>query len=960
VARKTASVRVALLTLVCVMDLSPCALADSPHEIDIPAGQLTVALQALAEQSGIQFVYSAEDLQGVCTRGAHGSFTMRTAVAKLLEGTDLAVTAHDSGAFLIAPAAARSAGRPPVARESHQEGIQPAVVARAEAAAAPSVERPYGETPAPDSGSAAAASADVGQIIVTAVKLPVDVMHAAISMTAINGDTLRRSRIQRLSDLQFYVPGLSISNQVQTANINIRGIGSTFSSPNIAQGVPVYRDGLLIPTSVADEPLWDVANVQVLRGPQGTLVGANSTGGAMFINTVDPMVGGGIQGYAQATGGNYHHVQLQSAVDLPIGAAFAARVGMYYDRRGSYSRNLTASGLQPAAGVPALASRLEPGDEDMAALRGALLWRPSERVSVLAKIDYFRNDTGYPAEKPIPIHSTEVNGVTTVCPVPGSYFGAEAATWSSVPAACGAAPFAPASPYDVAYAAPDTSLREQIWRGGLHGHIQLGAGGPTLRLLAGGAFNSTRTQAENTASPYFSGGSNSTTQEHTWTLEADLLSRSGAPLQWVVGGFWWANPTDFTYAPVNFSGGPFGVGTGFSAPTGGLLLDGSNSRRSHALFGDASYRLRPRWKVEMGLRETWDENSNPYEACPGGIPSTPTCYAGDANAFHFLSPNPADPWGALVFNGSGLQNLGLEKDSFLTWKLAIDYRIGASDFLYAEAATGAKSGGIRTNAIGDNFAPEKDTDYELGWKSTLLDGRADLQLDGFYTSYRHMQIRATDVSSGQGSIFNAGSARDYGVEFAGRLRASGWQVAATASYTKSSVTIGDIVNGDVCGLYVPCTAGHPVQCPPGVPNGPYDGNACFNFRNGGLYLDGRLYPWLEDVNGIQLPNSPNFQGNVSLAYDWLLPDGDLLIPRIDFSYEGRQYGQIYDTPLDDLPARKNLDFMLAYVHDRWTVEGFVANLTAAVYPIAEGDPNVNDAEIFNSPRRFGARVMRSW
>jgi hypothetical protein len=93
-------------------------------------------------------------------------------------------------------------------------------------------------------------------------------------------------------------------------------------------------------------------------------------------------------------------------------------------------------------------------------------------------------------------------------------------------------------------------------------------------------------------------------------------------------------------------------------PTGGLYLNGVNERKSYAAFGYVSYQFGDKWKVEGGVRETWARDVNNYVPCPATVISS-TCYLGDANAFHFLNPNPNDPWGPLVFNGSGFQNLGL-------------------------------------------------------------------------------------------------------------------------------------------------------------------------------------------------------------------------------------------------------------------------------------------------------------
>src|SRR5882762_7494259 len=98
---KAVTVRDALIAFAATLSLSAHALADAPKKVDVPAGDLTAALETLAKQSGVEFVYSAEQLKGIHTKGVHGEFTPEKAVIKLLEGTKLKLTTHGSGALLI-------------------------------------------------------------------------------------------------------------------------------------------------------------------------------------------------------------------------------------------------------------------------------------------------------------------------------------------------------------------------------------------------------------------------------------------------------------------------------------------------------------------------------------------------------------------------------------------------------------------------------------------------------------------------------------------------------------------------------------------------------------------------------------------------------------------------------------------------------------------------------------------
>lgn len=157
----------------------------------------------------------------------------------------------------------------------------------------------------------AAASADeateegVGEVIVTAQRRKEKLQDVAVSATAFDAGALADKAVTNLADLQNASPALSISDGGITQSINIRGIGLASNSPSVTAGVATYVDGLFQPPIVQANSFYDLASVEVLRGPQGTLVGSNSTGGAIFINTQNPQLDEGLGGYAMFGGGNY-------------------------------------------------------------------------------------------------------------------------------------------------------------------------------------------------------------------------------------------------------------------------------------------------------------------------------------------------------------------------------------------------------------------------------------------------------------------------------------------------------------------------------------------------------------------------------------------------------------------------------------------------------------------------------
>lgn len=169
------------------------------------------------------------------------------------------------------------------------------------------------------------------EIVVTAEKRSTTVMRTNIAVAALSGDDLKQHEIRDVKALQNFVPGLSVSDTGLVSQLNIRGIGLGITDPGVYSGVAIYRDNLFQGPIVANEPFYDIGSVQVLRGPQGTFVGNNSTGGALFVKTADPKLGDA-SGYASLTGGNYNRIAFEGAVNIPVSDTLAVRIAPAFSR----------------------------------------------------------------------------------------------------------------------------------------------------------------------------------------------------------------------------------------------------------------------------------------------------------------------------------------------------------------------------------------------------------------------------------------------------------------------------------------------------------------------------------------------------------------------------------------------------------------------------------------------------
>lgn len=208
------------------------------------------------------------------------------------------------------------------------------------------------------------------------------------SMTALSADDLEAKAITRLDDLAFASPGLTITDAGITQSVNIRGIGLASGDPDVTNGVGTYIDGLFQPPIVSTLDFYDIEYIQVLRGPQGTFAGANSTGGAILVDSKRPELDGDLGGFATLNVGNYGAYGLKGALHLPMTDQFAARVAVNYKQRDSFYDSVGTVDTNA-------------GSLDEKSIRLGLLWEPIDNLNFYLKYETTDKETGGYAYRPI-------------------------------------------------------------------------------------------------------------------------------------------------------------------------------------------------------------------------------------------------------------------------------------------------------------------------------------------------------------------------------------------------------------------------------------------------------------------------------------------------------------------------------------------------------------------------------
>ncbi|MGH8293880.1 MAG: TonB-dependent receptor [Steroidobacteraceae bacterium] len=425
-------------------------------------------------------------------------------------------------------------------------------------------------------------------IIVTASRRSENAMTSSISLTSLDASQLEQNGVKSLVDLQYVAPNMSIQPTGVSQQINIRGVGQQSTDANAIAGVPLYQDGLLLPQINGGFDYFDMANVTVLRGPQGTYAGASSIAGAVFMTSADPRLGQGVTGNFTFAGGNYSDFVGRGAVNMPLSDTLAARAAFYVENRKSFFRDIA---LIPGPGNADFASPGAPGALDEKEMRVSLLWKPNDNLSVLWKTQVGIRDTGGYPYIPSP-------------PVPGS------PAPSFYPSTC--YPTCTRVLTDV-----DEMDNETTWRSTLEAKYRFD-NGITIRSLSGmGSYRTLEVLDDNAnavATPDFALALEHADQaEQDMQEELDVLSPTTDRFQWLLGAF-------FIHSKL--------PSRNYVTQTGldDAYISNLAQKYSDAVFAHGAYQVTSKWKVEAGVRYTQDHAHVEGLSYGGQTPGTPTPY----------------------------------------------------------------------------------------------------------------------------------------------------------------------------------------------------------------------------------------------------------------------------------------------------------------------------------------------
>jgi len=687
----------------------------------------------------------------------------------------------------------------------------------------------------------------LAEIVVTASKQSERLRDVPASVTALGADQLQNQSLSYFSDYVAKVPGLNfIQTSPQYSQLILRGVSTGTAAPNAS--VATYVDeapyGFSSPTGVGalmspNLDAFDMARIEVLRGPQGTLYGSNAIGGLLKYVTKAPVLSdysGEVQVGTVAIDGHFGW-DVHGAFNVPLGTGAALRVTGYRVERPGYIDN------------PVLDMR-NTNDFKSEGLRGSLLVEaaPNLKLRFLALVQ--KSETGDQG-------STDVDSVT-LKPVQGDFSHARVV------------------------AAPGEN-RNQLYSG----TVDWTLGFASLVSATSYAVTSTDLQFDvsGTYTPYLAayfsapyGAANiGRIRNNKFTQELRLTSPKDRTFSWQLGGFYTFENLSTVMALEPVTPGTHVISPGLLGPLANSAEDGTY--REFAGFGDIGVKFTPTFDVNVGVR--YSNIHAKYHQFTEGA---------------FLGSNN--------FVRKSTQNV-------FTYSAAARWRASEETMFYARAARGYQPGGPNRVApfvgVAPSYKPSTTTNFEVGVKSRLLDGRLNLEANAFHVDWQDIQLAA--VVAGNYSYTNGGAARSSGVE---------WNVD-----------------------YIPVSG--------------------LTLSLNGAYTDAELRDdapaGMNAFAGDPLPYIPKWSASAGVDYDWAISSALQGFVGASWRYTGNRKSDFAEDIR--LPSFSVFDLRAGIKDDAWTLSAFAKNVGDArvinsIMPVSYSVPGGPLEAIIGPPTSFGA------
>jgi len=836
----------------------------------------------------------------------------------------------------------------------------------------------------PAFAQAKAGDAPLDDIIVTAQRVEQRLQDVPISITVFSGEQLSNRNVAVASDLATYTPSLSVNARYgpEKASFAIRGFNQDQST---APTVGIYfadvvgvraQGGTTSGNAVGAGSFTDLQNVQVLKGPQGTLFGRNTTGGAVLLVPKKPT--DKLEGYVEGTIGNYNARQIQAAVNIPLADTFKVRLSVDRNMRDGYMIN--HSGIGPN----------DYNNVNYTYFRASIVANLTPDLENYTIFHYSNSNThGYAARL---IAATPTASISSV---PAGYAPSQASTqlWALSNGAADQIARQNArgdGPFDVEVNNPDPFLKLKQWQV-INTTTWMASDSLTVKNIASYGQFTERTSFSLNSDNFFvpntayaqtlrlrgvqpgarfqyilldlaPGRANSS--QSTFTDELQLQGHF-EKLEWVAGAYLEASK------PMGFSAGQtsiYGSCTDTenlvcSQPLGFGVISASRTQISFnnkGLFAQGTYKATEQLSLTAGFRYTMDKISGfsdgyrltliPSGSSPTGYISIPACNDPRAlNGATLTSLSQCRVSTGETFTagiGAG-QSIGTPKSNKPTWLVNLEYKPTPDLMAYAKYARGYRQGGLNfTNPGLETWQPEKLDSFELGAKWSVRGPvHGYVNVAAFYNNFSNQQIfgglvaKPTSGIAGGAAIINAGKSKIYGFE---------WD---------SSLTFWDSLRFDVGYTYLH-TKIEALVAPTLDPNSPF------------------LLILPQGAPGDPLAYSPKHKLSITGTYTLPLDKsiGDISVGAT-YTYQSKQFATTGEKTISLLNGLPNLGLLPHYalvnLNLNWKgVAGspvdlalFATNVTNKAYRVSVGSGLGSagfENALYGQPRMFGARMRVSF
>ncbi|TDP61290.1 TonB-dependent receptor [Roseateles toxinivorans] len=821
--------------------------------------------------------------------------------------------------------------------------------------------------------AAAAPANEVGKldtVVVTANRRLEDQQKVSVSVTGLNGNMLEERNITNVGQLESTVPGFTFGRSGTDARPAMRGVRTENVAVNADTTIGYFVDGVY--KSRAQQAMLgfvDVARVEVMRGPQGTLFGRNTFGGTVAVSTRAPeldFLGGNVAFIVGSDGKR----RGEGVVNLPLNDVAAVRLVAAVEK----SDPMVKNDFNGAAGL---------FDQDLRYLRGSVLVKPNRELEMTLRVDATEqrgnggSAFGYKMAGSY-LHTASCQQLFNATPLFLNTRGGNRDNVNdctrTVGAGAGTGANATGTGVDLGvplYRPGDTYRVDNDYQTFLNVSdrsasldVSYKLPSVTLKSITGWADFSATRSSDTDFSASTIGIDYQATSAKTLSQELQLLSAGDGPLSYVVGAYFFKDELRGTFInqqlPRTIRSSALAAPLSLAQNGAGFYDDQAPETRSTAFYGQFSYRLQPDVTLTAGARSTRDRKSFRFANAnsvlplnangqPDGTlitlntPLPPESAYGSAGSTNCTGSNAVKGFncapGTNLLYGATYDDATFSRN---TGRLALDYQLSSQQLLYASLSTGFRSGGFNSGQALEavrTFKPETVRALEIGSKNRFLANTLQLNVALFSNEYKDLQeqrqvpVGNTTVST----IFNAAQARARGLEAELEWKASrDFSLGATLSLLDAkyksfpgvalpfgtSILVADPASTapqlDASGIVI-APAGQRRIFAPGYDCGVLPGT-------GGAGQPAVAFGC--NLSGKRIPYAAKVQATGFLRYEFALADGASLTPMLVATYNSGFYGQPTNAELERQGAFTKLDFKLSWrINDRLSLQGYVDNFT---------------------------------